>query len=293
MIFFYVDEAGDPRPHHEPLLEGETPLFCLSAVAVHSSRWRELDRALLALKRKYFSFEMAAFGARYPDMRLEHFEVKGRELFKPSNARSRRNRVFALKVLNLAQRLDARLFSVIWRKDPNNPVDSMSMYTHSLQILAERFQYYCEQAGDQGVIVVDARTRTLDFRVASGHLSFIFGHPHGRTYTALTEAPMFVDSVLSAGAQLADILGGCIYGYYYQRRCSGIAGFYNGMNPVTPAQFVASPAGPWSIRMPARDYGHCRDYWPHLDALQFKRTDVPPPTPDSPVSGYYGFREIG
>lgn len=215
MILFYVDDAGDPYLHHEPLLEGETPLFCLNAVALHSSRWRELDRALLNLKRTYFSPEMRAFEARHLDMRAEHYEIKGRDLFKPSNARNRRSRVFATKILHLAQTLDVRLLSAIWRKDPNNPVASLSMYTHSLQILAERFHYHCTQVGEQGIIVADARTRTLDFQVAAGHLSFLFGNPAGRNYTSLTEAPMFVDSVLSAGVQFADILGGCIFGYYY------------------------------------------------------------------------------
>jgi len=86
VIFFYVDEGGDPHPHREPLVQGGTPLFCLSAVAVHASRWRELDRALFQLKRTYFSREMQAFTARNPDMRPEHYEVKGRQLVKPSRA---------------------------------------------------------------------------------------------------------------------------------------------------------------------------------------------------------------
>ncbi len=29
MYFFYVDEAGSPEGHHEPLLDGETPIFSL------------------------------------------------------------------------------------------------------------------------------------------------------------------------------------------------------------------------------------------------------------------------
>lgn len=235
---------------------------------------------------------MKAFAAKHPDMRPEHYEVKGRDLFKPSNARSRRNRVFAVKVLQLARDLDARLFSAIWRKNPNNPVDPMSMYTQSLQILAERFHYHCVAVADQGIIVADGRTRYLDFRVASSHLSFLLGNPVGRTYTSLIEAPMFVDSVLSSGVQLADILGGCIYSYYYQQKCSTIPGLFDGSNPVIPAQFLGNPGGPWARRVPARDYSHCRRYWPHLDPLQFRRTDVAPPTPSTPAPGFYGFREV-
>ena len=171
VIFFYVDEGGDPHPHREPLLQGGTPLFCLSAVAVHASRWRDLDRALFQLKRAYFSREMQGFTARNPDMRPEHYEVKGRQLVKPSHAGSRRNRVFTFKILDLAQQLDVRLFAAVWRKNPANPVDAMSMYTQGLQVLAERFHHHCAQAGELGVIVADGRTRNLDFQVAASHLS--------------------------------------------------------------------------------------------------------------------------
>lgn len=293
MIIFYVDEAGNPHSHHEPLLQGETPLFCLSAVALHSSRWRELDRAILKLKQTYFSREMTAFAALRPDMRPEHYEVKGSELFRPSNARSRRCRVFAGKILNLCESLNVRLFSVIWRKDAANPAAPVSIYTHSLQVLAERFHHYCCQVGERGLIVGDARTRTLDFQVAAGHLSFIFGHPEGRTYTWLTEAPMFVDSVLSAGVQVADILGSCIYGNYYQLRCSGIAGLFAGPNPVSPREVATGASRPWVTRIPARNYKHCASHWQKLDALQFKRTDVLPPAPGRPALGFYGFRELG
>lgn len=292
VIFFYVDEGGDPHAHREPLLQGGTPLFCLSAVGMHASRWRELDRALFQLKRAYFSREMQGFTARNPDMRPEHYEIKGRQLVKPSHAGSRRNRVFTLKILDLARQLDIRLFAAVWRKDPANPVDAMSMYTQGLQVLAERFHFHCALTGERGVIVVDGRTRNLDFQVAASHLSYIFGNPAGRNYTTLVEAPMFVDSVLSAGVQLADLLGSCIYGCYYDRRCATLSGLFLGNQLVAQDQLAANPAGPWTMKTPAHDYSHCQQFWSRLIALQFVRTDVPAPGPGQMVSGYWGFREL-
>lgn len=293
LILFYVDEAGYPSLHHEPLLDGETPLFCLSAVAVDSARWRDLDRALLGLKRYYFPQEMAAFAANQGGRRPEQYEIKGKDLFKPSSAHNHRSRTFARRVLELLDAQGVKLFAVVWKKDAQNQVDPMAMYTHGLQILAERFHYYCLAQGRRGIIVVDSRTKNLDFQVASGHLSFLFGHPDGRRYTTLVEAPMFADSTLSVGVQLADFAGSCVYGYYYQRRCGQIAGLFNGNQPVTPAQAAQPPPGGWAVRTPARDYGHCMQYRSILDTLQFRRTDVPPPTAGVVVPGYYGFRELG
>lgn len=170
-------------------------------------------------------------------------------------------------------------------------MNAMSMYTQGLQVLAERFHYHCVQAGERGVIVVDRRTRNLDFQVAASHISYIFGNPVGGAHTTLVEAPMFVDSVLSAGIQLADLVGSCVYGCYYHRRCATL--------PVSlweisssQDQFDANPAGPWTSRTSAHDYSHCHQFWPKLTALQFRRTDVPPPGPGETVSGYWGFREL-
>lgn len=291
MILFYVDDSGDTNPHHEPLLDGETPLFCLSAVALRSTLWRDYDRSLLALKRTFFRTEMNAYVQANPGRRPEHFEVKGRDLVQPSHATDRRRRKFLGRVFALCQRLEARFFSAIWKKSPTNPGNPQGLYTRSLQLLAERFQYYCEEQNDEGIMVVDSRNRVLDLQVGTSHLSFVFGHLTGRTLTRLTEAPMFADSVLSAGIQIADIIGACIYGYYYHRRCSSVPGLYDGSRPVSPQALASPPPGGYQVLTPARDYSHCASYWAQLDALQFKRSDVPPPIPGTPVPSYYGFRE--
>jgi hypothetical protein len=97
--------------------------------------------------------------------------------------------------------------------------------------------------------------------------------------------------VLSAGVQLADLLGSC-YGCYYHRRCATLSGLFAGNQLVAQDQFAANPARPWTMKTPAHDYGHCQQFWPRLIALQFRRTDVPAPGPGETVSGYWGCREL-
>jgi hypothetical protein len=168
------------------------------------------------------------------------------------------------------------------------------MYTTSLQILSERFNYHCcTKEGSEGLLIVDSRTKTLDFRVSVSHVSFLLGNPSGRAYTRLTEAPMFVDSCLSAGVQLADVIGSCLYGYFYQKSCAHVPGLFDGAHPVSSSRFDEEPGRDWDVRVPARDYSHCSRYWPLLRQLEFKRSDVAPPAAGAIVSGYYGFRELG
>lgn len=217
--------------------------------------------------------------------------MKGRDLLQPSHGSSRRARNFTNKVLDLAQTLDVRLFTVAWAKQPNGAAP-MTIYPHCLQILAERFHHHARARQDEGVTVVDARTHNLNFQVGDSHQSFLLGNPVGRTYTTLTEGPMFADSRLSPGIQFADVLGGLLYGNYYRKRCAQIPRAFNGRDPVTPQQYAANPQG-WTIRRPAHDYGHATQFWPQVEALQFRRADVAPPIPGGPVvPGYYGFREI-
>ncbi len=271
MLIFYVDESGDTQPHHEPLLEGETPIFCLSAVGFAASAWRAYDRALWNLKRRYYARDMAQY-AKATGRRPESYEVKGRDLAQPSHARNRRAQNFIAKTLELCRAHNARCFSAMWRKDVHTPTNPQSIYTKSLQVLAERFHVYCEELGELGMVVVDSRTRGLDRQVATSHLSYVFGHDAGRSLTRLVEAPMFADSSLSAGLQIADIVGAALYGYYYQRRYPTLPGYSNGPRLATAQECAAGTGFP--LRTPAHDYRHCQRYWGDLDFLQWRRNSA-------------------
>ena len=70
--------------------------------------------------------------------------------------------------------------------------------------------------------MLDGRLKKLDEQVARSHLSFIFGHQEGKQFTKLVEAPVFVDSKLSAGVQLADVVGALIYASHYHEYCTNL-----------------------------------------------------------------------
>jgi hypothetical protein len=97
------------------------------------------------------------------------------------------------------------------------------------------------------ILIVDSRMKGpagLDVAVARSHMSYIFGHQTGRTFTNILEAPLFADSRLTVGLQLADIVASNIYAnhyHYYLRDAPG-----------------------------AIDYSHAPKCWPLVDALQFK-----------------------
>lgn len=228
MFLFYVDESGSPSSHAEPLREGQTPIFVLAALAFHGNRWRDVDRAYLSLKSRFFSPEI---GSRRP----EQYEVKGTNLVGPHNRGSRRRHAFVRQVMQLCIDNQAKGFAVIFKKNSLNPVSANSMYTMALQYLAERFNCFLEETAQGfspgfqneetlGIIVADSRMNNLDLNVAISHLSFIFGNPIGQRCERLIEAPTFTFSQLSVGLQLTDIFASCIYARFYRRNCRGLPG---------------------------------------------------------------------
>lgn len=132
---------------------------------------------------------------------------------------------------------------------------SQSMYTHGFQILLERFNHYISNSAEHesGIMICDSRAgaikgQGLDKEVAKSFQSYVFGNPIGKTLTAMHEAPLFADSEITVGIQLADIVSSCIYAnhyYYYVRDLPG-----------------------------AIDYEHMKPFWPYLDDLQYKYVSI-------------------
>lgn len=239
MYFFYIDESGSPEGHHEPLLNGETPIFTLNSMCIKEDYWRSLDRDYLALKRQFFSKEIG-------NRQAEYYEIKGHKLIQPHNKTSRRRREFIKRVSIMCQKYEAVLFSISFLKNAKSPTSKKSLYTMALQYLVERFQSFLEEKSEpeNGIMIVDSRIQYLDIDVAKSHLSYIFGHNTGKTCDRIIEAPLFTNSTLTTGLQVTDIIGSCIYADYYLRNCMFIPGHL--------------------------DYSHMQYVWSFLQVMEFK-----------------------
>lgn len=215
----YLDETGLPDAHHEPLTPGQTPVFTLAGVALPITRWREYDRKYLYLKREFFAAEIDR------STKVDAFwEVKGNDLLAPRNAGSERNAAFAHRVLDLVKAFDGRIMGVNFLKAAVRPMAKTSIYTKGLQILAERYNAFLRERDTTGVLVLDSRMahtqkgKGLDYTVAQSYLSFIFGNAEGRALDRISEAPLFADSGLTAGLQIADIVAFMVYSNVYREK---------------------------------------------------------------------------
>ena len=247
-VVFYTDESGSTEPFVEPLKIGSTPVFTLTSVALSLNEWRQFDRKFNNLKEHFFPEILQRKG------RKEDIEIKGNDITSPRNKESRRRQDFLKQVFSLLYKFDAKIFAVTFIKSKDNPISSRSIYTHGFQILLERFNDYIKtnEKFDSGIIICDSRAGTmkgqgLDKEVAKSYQSYIFGNEKGRKYTYRQEAPLFADSKITVGLQIADIISSVIYTNHYHYYSSKIEG--------------------------AVDYSHMQKWWPKIVSLEYKNTN--------------------
>jgi hypothetical protein len=262
----YLDESGDANSHSVPLKVGETPVFALAGTALPLSHWRAYQSEYSSLKLQFFKNEIDK------SSKSQHqWELKGNRLVAPRNADSQRLAGFAHKTLDLVENNTGRLFSVAFLKCATKPTSHISMYTKALQILAEAFDIFLREKSEtaRGIIILDSRMAHLkkgsglDYTVATGLLSYVFGNELGRQLKRLQEAPLFADSCLTSGIQIADIVAGLMYANTYRINLSSAANCDD---------------------MGYLNYAHVERFWPHLLKLKYHSA--------SQYNGYFktGFR---
>ena len=243
-VVVYIDEAGNPDRHSEPLVSGETPLFVLAGTALPLSEWRQRDRDYLRLKKQFFPDMMGR-----PGKRDEEVEIKGRELTSPHQQTSERRQEFNRRALRFMDRYGAKTFAATFLKSATAPIASSSLYSKALQILVERVSLFVaeSQLYEQAILICDSRMKGVsgkDLEVARSHMSYVFGHATGRSFTNIVEAPLFADSRLTVGLQLTDIFAANLYACHYHYYLRSVVG--------------------------APDYSRAPARWPALDGLEFK-----------------------
>jgi len=247
----YLDEAGDWNRHHMPVRQGETPVFTLAGVALPLEDWRAYDRSYLRLKCEFFQNEIDKSSKP-----AERWEFKGNRVVAPRNSDSERIRIFTYRLLDLITTFGGKIFSVSFLKNPCAPTPANSMYTISLQIISETFDIFLREQGDniRGISILDSRVahvqkgRGLDYTVALSLLSYIFGNEYGRQLKRLREAPLFADSAITAGIQIADIVASLMFSNTYANSLA---------------------AGGSVPEKGYLDYTHTRRYWPQISEHRF------------------------
>ena len=203
-VFFFIDESGHPHPN-DP-----TTRPVLGAVGLPIQSSRDLARQIHNLKRDILK-----------DVAPEHEEkYKSASIFNQRTFRRQRHKWEYLEsVFELAVNFPVMSVFIVMER-PDRPVawPEAHLPMHIRRLL-HRLQGHManERSGGKGILVFDSQSHKADRRQSVAIASFMFQHYEGRLWQDLVETPMFVESSITPGIQIADYFVSCVRQYHQMK----------------------------------------------------------------------------
>lgn len=226
MYFFYIDESGTKDPQVAAMRKDGTPynkehLYVLTAVSLFEFEWRKFEREITTLKLELSDNLKRRMGK---NLSLAECEIKSAWLRIPKQREkessflhfltdSERTRIANLFFHQVAAR-KMHLFSVVVDKRKlRNHVNHDILFKKAFELLLERIEHFLAEyhSKHQGLIVIDDNGRQANRSLAMQHALIQREGNQVIHFRHIVEYPMFVDSALSNGVQLADLCGYCVY----------------------------------------------------------------------------------
>ena len=226
MYFFYVDESGtkDPevaRTKADGTVVTKEHLYVLTAVSLYEFKWRDFEREITNLKLELSDHLHRRHGTRHD---LAECEIKSTWLRLPKLRAKESPFLHALADKDRTRLAEAfyaqlepmrmHLFSVVVDKRKlHGHVDHDILFKKAYELLLERIEHYLWEfhPKHQGVIVIDDTGRQANRSLAMKHAFIQREGNQVMRFHHIVEYPMFTDSALSNGIQLADLCGYNVY----------------------------------------------------------------------------------
>lgn len=257
MYFFYVDASGNLDPQSQGKRTDGTVfekdwIYVLTAVSLFDGKWRRFEGILN--KRK---MDLMARIHRETDIKIDlaDAEIKSTWVRIPKE-RAKRPFLANLSAEELTglvstfydqiPTLKMHLFSVIIDKRMLfSYMDQEKLHRKAYELLLERIESFLHNWHDRqlGLIVADNTSREMNRSIAMKHAFFQReGTSSGLRLRHIAELPMFVESYLSNGVQLADLCGYDVYRAFktenpaYPYFAKLVPAFYT--SPLTPQEKI-------------------------------------------------------
>lgn len=222
VYFFYVDESG----HRNPLCCVEEPLVVLS-LCIHEFQWRRLERNINARKLNLIGDVHDRTGLEFE---LSDVEVKANTLRIPTERTAHRFFRYLTKdeLTSLTDLMYAQLelchvqihTVVVDKKCLREYLNTERLSRKTYELILERGERFIaeEHPKQNCIMVLDNTSQQLDRSMALKHSFFQReGTTSGLRLRHIVELPMFVDSRLSNGVQLADLSAYNIFRAFRER----------------------------------------------------------------------------
>lgn len=227
MYFFYVDESGskDPQASSEgkdgAVVNKDWP-YVLFAISIYKGRWQLFEREICDRKMRMIHKVNESTGEWFD---LADAEIHSVVIRNPKQRQA--NRFFkhlqdseinyiTEAFYNSIQSHYMNCFAVIVdKKELYSSCSQEYLHKRTYELLLERIEQFLENyhPKQKGLIIMDDSGKKLNRSLAIRHSYFLKnGSSSGLKFKHIVEMPMFVESSLSNGAQLADL---CAYNCYH------------------------------------------------------------------------------
>lgn len=218
MYFFYIDESGTK----DVTLHGnDDHLYVLTAVSLYELGWKWFEREITNLKLELSDRHFYRTGERFD---LARCEVKSTWLRMPKQRQAESPFLHALTDADrtrMAEKYyeqlgDRRMnvFSVVVDKRKLHcHVDQDILFKKAYEILLERIEQFLWEyhPKHKGMIIIDDNSRQANRSLALKHAYIQREGTRNLYWRHIVEYPLFTDSALSNGIQMADLCGYNVY----------------------------------------------------------------------------------
>lgn len=206
MLMCYVDESGDTGPL-VPTERNSQPIFLISAVIVRQSSLKQLTRAIIDLKKRFFPSYGNGVDHWHDWLKVEVKGANLRRALREGTHDARRHVIgFLDKILQLMEQCHVQVVSRIYLKEPDAEFNGSAVYPAAVQRLEMAFENRLRRDNEQGIFVLDSRNKVKNVPVSHGIFTMKFS-AHGNGFDYLAELPLFGHSENHAMLQLSDWIG--------------------------------------------------------------------------------------
>ena len=196
MMLVFVDESGIPHPNDETI----KPV--LAAVCLPESQYRKIDTKLFSMKQKFLG---------NPDR-----ELKAKKLLRPyvfENSAPYKELVES--VFDMIRETEGLvIYAYITEKHSRLPEFPEGHLPIQFRRLLERIHLHCVEhcdPQDMAIIIYDGDGRGgIKGGLSSAINAFLIRSKEGIGMQRIITTPFFVNSTITPGIQLADLVAGCI-----------------------------------------------------------------------------------
>ena len=192
-MLVFIDESGHPRPNDD----ATHPV--LLAVCIREADMRALESRLFALRRTHLA-----------SLTLSKEEKEGKAvvfLNRRSLTRIVAKREYVDSLFEYLRDFDLHVFGITMERPSKMPWEGVETLSAQYRWLLERIERFMENEHPAhfAIPVFDTRDPGTNLRLSESFTGFMARNTQGRSMRHLMPSPLFADSALTPGIQIADL----------------------------------------------------------------------------------------